>query len=557
MIVDGSRVDPETELQADVAVIGAGAAGIPLTAELERAGVSVILIESGGVKPSADASDLSKGDVSDPRHGPLHRYRQRVFGGTTRVWGGRVAPLDDHDFESRAAVGSSGWPISKTELNGDYRTAHTYVQAGSFAYGPADSGLAGPSPGSDAVELASRSFHQDMLWRFSPPVDLGRQWRREFTRSPTVTVLLNTTCVGLETGTTGERVDRCLVRSLEGTSFTVAASIVVVAGGGLETTRLLLASASERHPDGIGNHSGHLGRYYLSHLTGNFGPFEWRGRRRLLGATYERDRDGIYVRRTLSLRPFRQREEGLLNFRAIVAPPPMSDPSHRNAVLSAGYLAKRYFLRRIPPEYDAAYGRESTGRIRAEHLRNVVRGIPDLVTFAPWWLANRIVPRRKIPSIEVDTDAPTFYLHFDAEQRPLRDSTVTLAPDRDALGVPRIVVDWRVHDDDLLSLVRSYQFLAYELAEADIANSRERSEGLADRLASDLGVGSHHIGTTRMASSPGKGVTDPECRIHGVRNLFVASSSVFPTAGVANPTLTIVALSVRVARTIARELGRA
>lgn len=556
MLVDGNDLPADAALEADVAVIGAGAAGIPAALELAARGISVLLVESGQLKPTSGTSDLSRGTVVDPRHGPLERYRERVVGGTTRVWGGRVAPFDDIDFEARGHIGSEGWPIGRSDLDPYYRIAHDYLEAGDFDYDARSIELRPTRPIPDAVRFDSPSYHHDMVWRFSKPTDLGRRWRRHLQESPLIRLVYNSTCVGL-TSERGHRIDGCAIRSMTGSRFTIRASSVVLAGGGLEVTRLLLVSRSDDHPEGVGNHSDLLGRFYLSHLTGNLGPFRWRGGARLQGVNYERDADGVYVRRTLSLRPDVQRAEGLLNFRAIVAPPPMSDPAHGSAVLSAGYLAKRYFLRRVPPEYDAAYGRQAEARTRSEHIRNVLGNLPELVRFAPWWVAKRIVPDRKVPSMDVDARSTSFFIHFDAEQRPVRASTVRLGSERDALGVPRLVVDWRVDDRDMSSLVRAHRLLADELSSAGIADSHEASDGLAERLADDLGVGSHHIGTTRMSGSPSKGVTDAECRVHGVNNLYVASSSVFPTAGVANPTLTIVALSIRIARTIARELGRA
>lgn len=555
MILDAEAAPDGAAFHADVVVVGAGAAGIPAAAELERAGLRVLLVETGSLKKRREADDLSKGAVADQRHGPLDRYRVRVFGGTTSVWGGRVAPLDEIDLTARDYASAPGWPLSRADLDAPYRTAHLYLHAGPFDY-DADSALDRPRVPRDAAELTSESFHHKMLWRFSEPVDLGRAWRDRFRRSPTVTVLLNSTCVALTTSEDGARVTSCEIRTLEGNNLRATATAVVLACGGLEVTRLLLASRSERHPDGLGNSYGNVGRYYSSHLAGSLGPFRWLGRTRLVGTRYERDRSGVYVRRTLSLRPGRQTSEGLLNFRASISVPPLTNPEHGSAVLSAAYLAKRFLLRKIPPEFDPKYGRRSSRNVRNRHLLNVAAHLPELVGFAPWWVAKRIVPKRKIPSMEPRIGS-TFFLHFDAEQSPRFDSRITLLDERDALDMPRLHVAWSASDEDVDSLARAYELLNRDLAEAGIAQADETKEAARERIGREIGVGSHHIGTTRMSSSPSKGVTDAECRVHGLSNVYVASSSVFPSTGVVNPTLTIVAIAVRVTRTICHELGRA
>jgi choline dehydrogenase-like flavoprotein len=496
--------------------------------------------------------NLSRGETTDPRHGALHRYRTRALGGTSKVWGGRVAPLDPLDFEKRSHVPDSGWPISYTDLDPYYRIAQDYLSAGEYDYNAASVLGVAESQHGDAMP----SFGRDMLWRFSDPIDLGRSWRQRLLRMKNLTVLLNTTVTELRPDETGTQIQSAVLKCLDGTIEEATAQVFVVAAGGLESTRLLQLSRSPAWPDGLGNKSGLLGRYYTSHLAGTFGPFRWLGSSRLPGARYERDSDGVYVRRTLSLDPHVQQQDQLLNVRFTQSVPTLSDPSHHSAVLSSAYLAKRFLLRKIPPEFDARYGGERTSETQRAHVNNVFHGLPELAGFAPQWFARRILPRRKLPSMEPRT-GPLFFLHFDAEQTPMQSSTVRLSDSLDPLGCPRLTVDWRVHELDTVKLARTYSRLCDELRDAAIASIGQPEEDVAERIASTLGVGSHHIGTTRMSSLAREGVVDSDCRVHGVRNLFVASSSTFCTPGVANPTLTITALAVRIARTIRRDLGRA
>ena len=129
---------------------------------------------------------------------------------------------------------------------------------------------------------------------------------------------------------------------------------------------------------------------------------------------------------------------------------------------------------------------------------------------------------------------------------PNRDSRVTLDDSCDSLGVPRARLDWQLTEGDLAGVARTRRLWLRELGRgvgeispASTANDAEWLDGLA--------AGAHHMGTTRMHRDPRRGVVDEHCCVHGVSNLYVAGSSVFPTAGYAPPTLTIVALALRLA----------
>jgi choline dehydrogenase-like flavoprotein len=207
MIIDANTLRSGDSRSAQVVVIGAGAAGIPMAADLEKAGISVLLIETGGLRSDPETRDLSKGQVVGRHHGPLDHYRQRTLGGTTAVWGGRCAPFDPVDFEARAYVASSGWPITLGNLLPFYQQAHRYLGLGSFNYcsaqleeGREDSGLT--------------SFHNKMLWRFSQPIHLGKEWRKNFRESQKTTVILHATCVRLKLNESGNRVDACELRTV-------------------------------------------------------------------------------------------------------------------------------------------------------------------------------------------------------------------------------------------------------------------------------------------------------------------------------------------------------
>jgi choline dehydrogenase-like flavoprotein len=219
------------------------------------------------------------------------------------------------------------------------------------------------------------------------------------------------------------------------------------------------------------------------------------------------------------------------------------------------YLVKRFLVRRIPPEYSRDLSGMSPYRDGWRHLRNCILGLPTLLAFSWRWLWKRILAKRKLPSVVLHSPQQVYNLHFDAEQCPDPDNRVYLGDERDAFEQRRLVVDWGLSDKDALSALDSIKLIAAELERSGVARMDIGDvEHVLKRIA-ETGVGSHHIGATRMADDAEHGVVDRDCRVFGVDNLFIASSSTFPTASFANPTLTIVAMALRLADHLKRQLS--
>jgi len=540
MIIDARKITPGAELYCDICIVGSGAAGMTIAHELRDSGLEMILLEAGGKTFSQNAQEPYQGEVTDrAHHGKLEEYRHRRLGGTTGVWGGRCAPFTEVDFERRPHVPYSGWPLSLQELDPYYARANEYCQAGEYKY-RAEDGAVEAIPG-----LNSGNVDADGIWRFSPPTDFGRAYGPAVSASSNVTVVLHANCLRLQSTREGSDIEFVEAASAPSRTFRVRASRVVLACGGLEAVRMLLVS-NDVHQDGIGNYHGLVGRFYISHMTGDAGEVEIPSGTSALW-DYQRDADGIYCRRALTISREAQLREGLLNFRAIFGHPPVADPAHGSSVLSAMYLVKRLLARRVPPEYSRALSSMRPLEHVAAHCGNILLGTPALARFALMWSRKRVFSARKLPSVVLPSRSGVYTLHYDAEQRPNPESRVSLCQTRDSFGIPRLKVDWRFTQEDISSVVRSCRLIGDELERTRTGRLLFDPCRAAERLAESSAVGSHHIGTTRMAASPREGVVDPDCRIHGVRNLFIASSSVFPTSGFANPTLTIVAIAVRIA----------
>lgn len=538
MILDPSRLDLSRPLRAAVCIVGAGAAGITLACELDGAGLSVLLLDAGPVQGGDEASQDPYEGSSDGVHATPRFFRRRGFGGTTAIWGGRCVPYDPIDFEARTHVAASGWPVAYDEVARHYPKAMDYCDAGAFEF---DARRAFEQPGALVPGLDSGGgVMTDEIERYSLPTHFGKRYRARLAASLNVSVLGPAQVTRLVRDVDTGRVNAVAGRAGEGgPGFRVEADCVVLATGGIETPRLLLASG------GIGNRHDNVGRYYTCHVENFIGTL--RPRRPGSAFHFEKTRDGVYGRRKLTLDAETQRRERLLNISFRLHYPNVADADHRSAVLSAVYLARRTLI----PEYRRIlqYGVGESVRTSSAgaHLRNVATGLPQLACFGVDWMRRRVLAERKLPYVLVPNADGSYVLEFNAEQTPLRDSRISLNGRTDAFGMPRVHVHWRFADDDVDSICRAYRLLRDRVQASGAATLEFNDAALRDAVALSVPLGGHHIGSTRMAADPKSGVVDRNAAVFETPNLFIASSSVFPTSSHANPTLTIVAMAIRLA----------
>jgi choline dehydrogenase-like flavoprotein len=550
VIVDAKAVDNGAVLRADVCIVGGGAAGISLALSLANGPLDVVLLESGHLQEHEPTQKLYDGEVSDEKlHSPPDKYRQRRMGGSTTIWGGRCMPFDAIDFEARSWVSHSGWPISLQDLLPFDPEAIRLAEAGRFAY-EADDAL-GP-----AAPPMFKGFRSDVvrtsgLERFSCPTDFGSRYARRLKVANNIRVLLGANCTGLRLDPHGRQLREVEVATLDGHRFKVAARTTVLATGGLETARLLLASR-DVSPRGIGNEHDVVGRYYMCHIAGNVGTLVVNGRPQDVRHGYEVTPEGIYARRRLAIREDGQRRHGLANAVARLHFPRITDPRHRNGVLSGLYLARHF----ISYEYGKRLNDGTPANVSnyARHMLNVVTDPVDTCAFAWHWLTRRTLAQRKFPSVILRNRTNRFSLEMHGEQVPRAHSRVTLSERRDAFGMPQLRVDWNYGREDIESLERTLDLMAQEFERSGVGQLTFDRHTLEEDLMRFGAYGGHHIGTARMGSDPRSSVVDEDCRVHTVNNLYVAGSAAFPTSSQANPTLTIVAMSLRLGDHLARRL---
>ncbi len=547
MIVDAREV--EGDLRADICIVGAGAAGIAVALQFLEGRQDVLLMEAGGEDDEPETQALYGGEVADERlHAPPVNYRRRAFGGSTAIWGGRCMPFDPIDFAQRPWMPGPGWPIGIEEVMPFYPAANAICEAGDFAYTAQEAFPGGMRP--LLKGFAGRHFSDDTLERFSCPTDFGRRYRARIAQSRRLRLVLHANVTELRTGVNGSFVDSLAVQTLTGRAFSVRARQVVLAMGGLEVPRLLLASR-DRHARGIGNAHDQVGRNYMCHIAGSLGEVHAVGNAKDHWHSYQIADDGVYCRRRFALRAQAQAQLGVGNFVTRLHHPRIPDPAHRTGSLSALMLAKPL----ISYEYSKRLHGEGALALSAwvGHVRNVVLDPVDTAGFLLHFLARRTLAARKFPTVIVRPKSGVYTLDFHSEQEANPESRVSLVAARDALGMQRIRVDWRYTGGDIRTVRVAAEALAEDMAESGCARLRFDPESVEECALQDGAYGGHHIGTARMARSASQGVVDAECRVHGMRNLFVAGSAVFPTSGQANPTLTIVALALRLAEKLAKE----
>jgi choline dehydrogenase-like flavoprotein len=562
MILDGNAA--AGELIADVAVVGAGPAGIVTSLELADAGFDVLLIESGGFDDDSSAQALGEEASRDPeRHARMSLTTRRGVGGASAIWGGRCVPYDPIDFDRRPWITDAEWPVDYDDLAALFPRACTWFACGRPVFDARETGVL---PDAIVPGLPNGDVLTSSLERWSLPTHFGRLYAQRLREHRRLRLVTGATCILVARAETAEGVDHLSCRTLAGRIVEVRARRYVLACGGLETTRLLLASAG---PDGVatGNHSDHLGRWYMAHVEGVVAEacFDTPPRETIFA--YERDTDGVYVRRRLSFARSFQHQEHLTNVIAWLLHPELADAAHGSGPLSLAYLALVSPLGRfLAPDAlrlamtgaervpGAAYGDGPRGSARA-HLANLVRDAPETARFAASFGARRFLARgRRAPGFAVYRPANRYPLHFHGEHIPRRESRVTLSDDRDALGLQRLSIDIRFGDDDVEGIVRAHRLWDEYLRRHSVGRLEYLSDDVHGAVAAWLGGGFHQSGTTRISRSSEDGVVDSDLAVHGVPVLHVISSSVFPTSSQANSTFMIVPFALRLVDFLKRSL---
>ncbi|MCE0535914.1 GMC family oxidoreductase [Kineosporia rhizophila] len=546
----GSGDEPEP-IEAEVCIVGAGPAGLSVASGLAAAGLRVVILEGGGENEWPQLPDvLAEGEDAYPQSS-VTQTRGSGVGGTAGQWsyrmsnadadpeagerGCRYAPLDPVDFEQRDALAHSGWPLTRSDLDPWYAKAQKIAGLGEFTYHP----NSWSTPRAQPLEL-DPALVETQMFQFAPASAWIDRVAGELRGRTGVLILTDANVTRLEVDPEGTKVSGVDFARPDGSHGQVQARAVVLAAGGIETARLLLMS-DDRVPGGLGNRKDQVGRYWMEHPLVRGGMLVARPevklaeRLRLYDAHWQ---NGTKVMAKLSIAQERVRQEGLLSTSCLLLP--------RQEVI-AGSAVQAYTEIRSPSGRSSGLGHKAALGARIAlgagsllSARKAIAEQPGLDLSG--WAAEDDLNRYRV-----------FEVVHQTEQSPDPENRITLDRERtDRYGRPFPVLHWRWTAEDRERITRSRDLYAQAFAEA----------GLGDFVQTDwdhgqprmIGGNHHHLGGVRMSADPGTGVVDADARVHDLENLYVAGSSVFPTGGSVNPTLTIVALALRLAAHLAKKL---
>lgn len=547
-----NELPDQVQLSAQVCIVGAGPAGLTVAKSLVSQGCSLLLLESGDTEAEDDLRvDLATTTMPpNPTGDPLvlnavrPETRRRRFGGAASAWhvrlsenvsGLRLAPLDPIDFEARPHNMNASWPFDYREMERYYHSANAIFGLKQSDHEPSETEF--PIP---LGLLQSRVFAFSSGDSFLQPITSGGT-------KQALRLLLGATVSEVLLGDSGAAIGVRALRSCQ-SSIDIHAQIVVLAGGGVSNAQILLNSRTSSGR-ALGNEHDQLGRYFMDHPLLQLGTLIPR-------QASDKSRLHPYDLRTTPTGPAmsylgpsaKELRARALNFALMFCPRPWW-------YRYANQLEALRALRSSP-------GDLGTGRNRFALALRASRDLPLQARYA-------LAPRKKqMPSFAYDIAhggwshalSPDAFDVFEviamSEQAPHPENRIVLSTQRDALGQPRAEVQLRWREADIAGMSLAQELVSQEC----IAGGRFRfvpEPGEHAGMKIIIPGISHHIGGTRMHDNPRYGVVDAQGRVHGYPNVFVAGSSTFPTGGCANPTLTIVAQSLRLADTIALDLRRA
>jgi choline dehydrogenase-like flavoprotein len=524
-IIDANQLDGDATVHADLCVVGAGAAGITLSSAFDGAPQSVCLLESGSYEPDEAVQSLYDLDIAGYPVCENFMARARYFGGTCNLWAGRALKLTQIDLEKRDWVPDSGWPISYAELDRYYEKAAGILRL------PSDALIR------DLIERRTSPFERALLDTedLSPvlslsakrPLRFGRTYKGLLEQSRNLNVYFGANATEIMLNPRGDAVDELKAATLGGKKLTVRARRYVLTCGGLENARLLLVSRSVQK-NGVGNEFDTAGRFFMDHPRNVVGTVLLEGKQSLpllLGRPVSEGTAQLGIR----LSDTAQRSDGLLNSYVTLERrwSPEVAKIYEFLVRSMKILLRKgYAGRRVP--FSGAK----------------LATIPQTIYLLS---PRQLMPHSLYRVLKVGRETfgggpKEIRVTNHCEQAPNRESRVYLSEERDVLNMNRLVLDWRVGPEVTRTLMRLHEVLDVHLRKKGLGRYAGDSSEQHDIAYLDA---AHHMGTTRMSLSARSGVVDANCRVHGVENLFIAGSSVFPTSGHANPTWTIIALTLR------------
>jgi len=501
MYIDARKLENNTIVEGDICIIGAGTAGISVALDWIDTSHKVILLEGGGFEYDYQVQELNHGESTGQKYFPLQSSRLRYFGGTTGHWAGMCAPFDDIDFMKRDYVPHSGWPIERKDLDPFYARANKVLKLGPYNY---DFGYwRNELPNLNPFPL-DENVVWNKMWQYSQ-ARFGELYKEDIVNAKNIHLYTYANAVNISANENVSSIKEVIVKNHAGKTHKVRAKHFIMACGTIQNARLLLASNSQAK-QGLGNDNDNVGRYFMEHLEIASAEF-W------------------------LLKPFPTDlyswEYGVTKASAELAITKKAQIEHKILNGTASLLP-------------LAVGRHQKPRMETWQDEDPRKAIENV--FKNWGEADEAAKNEK-GNIE-----RAFQLNTRIEQAPNPNSRITIDSEKDELGVPRANLHWQLTDFDKRSIRKIYQIIGKQIGIAGIGRLK-LMEYLRDENDNSWPDGTnggwHHMGATRMSDNPKNGVVNANCMVHGISNLYVAGAGCYPTSGAPNPTLTLVALSLR------------
>ncbi|MCB0709860.1 MAG: GMC family oxidoreductase [Chitinophagaceae bacterium] len=512
MLIDARQLENNSQIEGDICIIGAGAAGISIALELENTFKKIILLEGGGMEYDDRIQELYNGKITGHPYYPMKASRLHYFGGSTGHWGGMCSTFDDIDFEKRDWVENSGWPIKREDIAKYYPKATSILDLGPCEWN-LDYWLK-QDPDFKPLPLDEKVIWSKM-WQFSPPTRFGKKYKDAIVNSKTIQLHIYANVVDLDATESINSITQVTVKNYAGKQHTVKAKNFILACSAMQNARVLLA-CNKQAPKGLGNDNDLVGRYFMEHAEIKTGEL-W------LNHT---DKLKLYlmeqftkVRAELAISPEKQRELQVLNGSISLMPLEMSNKTIPSVKLWSND--------------DPRKSLDTFKKYSTLDKRNFIQRFFSKSIYQSYGLFTRV------------------------EQLPHPESRVVLSNEKDELGIPRANLFWALSPIDKKTVFTINKLLGQQIGAAGIGRVKLK-EFLLDgdvQLPDYTSGGWHHLGTTRMSDDPKHGVVDANCKIHGIDNLYIAGSSCYTTGGAVNPTLTVVAISLRLANHIKEKMA--
>lgn len=486
----------------------------------------MLVLDAGGKQPVPGSPDILAAEIAHAgAHDPTEIVAAAALGGSSHWWGGRCLAFDHVDF--------LGWPISWNEMLPWWRRAAELVGV--------EAALRRPAPDKFA-QLSQFDATTTETW--APTTILSHRWRRRLIDQNGPAILLHARVVSLSFS---DGAIETLDILAAGDRHRVNARRFVLACGGLGTIRLMLL-AQRSDPRLFGGAGGPLGRGYMGHLSGSIADLVFEAPQDVQAFNVFRTATCLARRRIIPTAPAVECHP-ICNTAFWIENPAYGSAAHGSAAASARFLAA--FAARIM----TGRGMQAGQSVMRPHLANVGR--------APWTAAvglgealaglatARLSNQQRPPRGYLSTGGNGWRLVYHAEQKSDPENRISLAQGIDSAGLPKLRIDFRFSEEDTTAVVRAHDLLDRDLRNAGAGWLRWTKGDRQELVMASARDGYHQMGGTVMGVRPGNSVVDRQCRVHGLRNLWIASSSVFPTSGQANPTLTIIALACRIAEQVA------